>query len=365
MTVLITTQPQDTTVEEGVPAFFDVVAEGTGTLTYQWYITTTGAISGATSNALAIGGVSMSKDGNQYYVLVTDDDGTVQSDNATLTVTASTDCPGYACDAVETTLLGISNIASAWRWLDLNEVGVNDRISQEELTGLGANQAATGGPGSLYPNPIDYCLPAENALATTPGGTAGQGAFHANTILGNSEFWEDHTFHAWIVMNFTSSTALPVYALLNHQGSQEYVRLYIINSTGELRFHFFDLVIGNHNSVSLGNVMTPFASGGEGKWVSLYSHFAVTPTGMAGWVEVDGVRTEVIDNTVNVKVTNSGDPRAALLNDEVGRATPGLATIYPSFFTGEVSASDITLLDDAWDRNISTYIDPNPLCIPS
>ena len=77
MTVLITTQPQNTAVEEGRPAFFNVVATGTGVITYQWYTLPTGAIANEISDALAIGGISMSLDGSQYYVIVGDDDGFV------------------------------------------------------------------------------------------------------------------------------------------------------------------------------------------------------------------------------------------------------------------------------------------------
>jgi uncharacterized cupredoxin-like copper-binding protein len=82
----ITTQPQDQTVVAGETATFTVVAEGNGTLLYQW--SKDGAeLAGATSDTLVIENVTVEEHAGVYTVLVTDDDGSVTSDGATLTVT--------------------------------------------------------------------------------------------------------------------------------------------------------------------------------------------------------------------------------------------------------------------------------------
>lgn len=80
----IGTQPADATVTQGETATFTVVASGTGTLTYQWY--ENGAfLLGENGNTLTVTGTLL-RDGNEYTVAVTDDDGTIASEAATLTV---------------------------------------------------------------------------------------------------------------------------------------------------------------------------------------------------------------------------------------------------------------------------------------
>lgn len=83
----IDTQPSADSVTEGETASFSVTASGTGTLTYQWYETTAGAISGATSSTYAFT-AALADDGNSYYCAVTDDNGTTNTDAASLAVAA-------------------------------------------------------------------------------------------------------------------------------------------------------------------------------------------------------------------------------------------------------------------------------------
>jgi len=84
----IDVEPQSITVDENTTAAFDVTASGTGTLAYQWYdAATDGAIVGATSSSYSFTAVE-GDDGNTYYCVVTDDNGTAQTATVTLTVTA-------------------------------------------------------------------------------------------------------------------------------------------------------------------------------------------------------------------------------------------------------------------------------------
>jgi len=85
ITVSITTQPMDTTVIEGEDAGFSVAATGSGTLDYQWFANGA-AIVGATTDTLLLSTVSSGQDGDVYRVEITDDSGTIGSNDAILTV---------------------------------------------------------------------------------------------------------------------------------------------------------------------------------------------------------------------------------------------------------------------------------------
>lgn len=88
----IDVEPQDITVDENTTAAFDLTAtasDGGGTLTYQWYTGSDVEIAGATSSTYSFTAVE-ADDGNTYYCVVTDDNGTAQSATVTLTVTALT-----------------------------------------------------------------------------------------------------------------------------------------------------------------------------------------------------------------------------------------------------------------------------------
>ncbi len=86
----ITSQPTNIAVCVGSDASFSVVT--TGTVTYQWQVSTNGGTSftnipGATNATLTLNAVTASMTGNQYHVLVFNCTGTsIVSNNATLTV---------------------------------------------------------------------------------------------------------------------------------------------------------------------------------------------------------------------------------------------------------------------------------------
>jgi hypothetical protein len=89
----IVTQPATQAVAVGADVAFSVSATGSG-LSYQWYeipsgSTTGTAISMASSSTYRISAVTTGSSGG-YYVQVTNGVGSVQSNTATLTVSAST-----------------------------------------------------------------------------------------------------------------------------------------------------------------------------------------------------------------------------------------------------------------------------------
>ena len=117
----ITTEPSSATVATGATAVFSVVASG-DSLTYQWYKDGS-TIAGATSASHTIASAT-SSDAGSYYVIVSNDVGSVTSSTVTLTVsdsTASSACTGgtyvenvvCAVDVFEATLT-----ASQWAQAD-------------------------------------------------------------------------------------------------------------------------------------------------------------------------------------------------------------------------------------------------------
>lgn len=87
---IITQQPQNLTVTVGQQASFSVTATPSGgSLSYQWYRNGV-LIPGATASQTSIAAAQLSDSGAQFYVIVTDANGSVQSSTATLTVNPGT-----------------------------------------------------------------------------------------------------------------------------------------------------------------------------------------------------------------------------------------------------------------------------------
>lgn len=83
-TPVVTTQPASQTVDAGTPATFSVVANGPGTLLYQWEFNGQ-AIAGATNSSFTINNVTPANAG-LYDVVVSNSDGPTTSGTAQLTV---------------------------------------------------------------------------------------------------------------------------------------------------------------------------------------------------------------------------------------------------------------------------------------
>lgn len=84
----ITTEPMDATAAVGQTAKFQVVAQGTGPLQYQWNRGGT-AIAGATNATYTTAPVTMTDNGAAFNVSVSNSQGSVTSNTVTLTVTAA------------------------------------------------------------------------------------------------------------------------------------------------------------------------------------------------------------------------------------------------------------------------------------
>ena len=99
----ITTQPANQSVTAGQTATFSVAASGTGTLTYQWKKGGT-SIGGATAASYTTPATTSGESGTQFTVVVTDSTGSVTSNPATLTVTASAVAPSITAQPANKTV---------------------------------------------------------------------------------------------------------------------------------------------------------------------------------------------------------------------------------------------------------------------
>jgi hypothetical protein len=99
----ITTQPGSQSVTAGQSGTFSVVAAGTGTLTYQWKKSGT-AIGGASAASYTTPATTSSDSGSQFTVVVTDSNGSLTSNPATLTMTAAPVAPAITTQPANKTV---------------------------------------------------------------------------------------------------------------------------------------------------------------------------------------------------------------------------------------------------------------------
>lgn len=83
--ITITEQPVALTITEGEDAVFSVTASGTGTLSYQWLVDDV-EITGATGSTFVVSAAALDASGSSYSVAITDDNQTLLSSGASLTV---------------------------------------------------------------------------------------------------------------------------------------------------------------------------------------------------------------------------------------------------------------------------------------
>ncbi|MEP6742850.1 MAG: immunoglobulin domain-containing protein [bacterium] len=83
----ITMQPADQTVTEGQPATFNVSANGTALLSYQWQRNSVD-VAGATASGYTISTTTLADNGARFRCVVTNGFGSVTSNEAMLTVTS-------------------------------------------------------------------------------------------------------------------------------------------------------------------------------------------------------------------------------------------------------------------------------------
>ncbi|MFN0057133.1 MAG: immunoglobulin domain-containing protein [Planctomycetota bacterium] len=127
----ILSNPASQSVCQGFAVGFTVVAQGTGTLSYQWYLNG-GAIGGATAATYSIASAQLAQSGG-YHAVVTNSCGSTSSATATLTIT-----PLAACDCNSNGVLDGDEILGGAA-LDCNSNGVPDECDISSGTSADAN----------------------------------------------------------------------------------------------------------------------------------------------------------------------------------------------------------------------------------
>jgi uncharacterized repeat protein (TIGR03806 family) len=107
---IITTQPQNQTVNVGANVTFNVTAGGIAPLYYQWQLNGTNLI-GATSNAFSLANVQLTDAGN-YAVVVTNSLGVVISSNAALVVNTPNPTNWFDTDIGSTVIPGHFSVSN-------------------------------------------------------------------------------------------------------------------------------------------------------------------------------------------------------------------------------------------------------------
>jgi hypothetical protein len=108
---VLAAQPQAITVKVGQTATFAVTATGTAPLSYQWK-KNGAAITGATSSSYATPATALSDNGAKFSVVVSNAVSSVTSNDATLTITASTSLDLNGDGAVD--VLDLAVLAGAY-----------------------------------------------------------------------------------------------------------------------------------------------------------------------------------------------------------------------------------------------------------
>jgi outer membrane protein assembly factor BamB len=159
----ITTQPADATAKAGSTATFTVVASGQAPLAYQWFVFSR-KIAGATSASYTTGTLAISDNNSFYFCLVTNSVGSIESNEALLTVTATSPNPGIGGNT-----LGNANPADVLT-LHNDAARTGQYLGETLLTPANVNSTKFGKLGTVITDgPVD-AQPLYASGVTLPSG---------------------------------------------------------------------------------------------------------------------------------------------------------------------------------------------------
>ena len=183
----ISAQPADQTVDEGESVAFTVEAVGSGTLSYQWFADGT-MIPGATDRTFNVGAVSPGDSGTEYSVEITDDNSSVVSNAATLTVINA--APVNPIPENLEALWTMNELAGASVITDASGNGHDGTIGTEVVTG-DADKGATSyrwlfaSPTESYRPERIVTIPHDSALDPGTGDYSITMRYRTNVPFGN------------------------------------------------------------------------------------------------------------------------------------------------------------------------------------
>ena len=160
---IITTQPQNQTVQTGASITFTVVAASTSSLNYQWRLNGQ-IISGATSSTLTLNSVTAANSGG-YSVVVSNPYGSITSATASLAVLADgangNQPAQIATSPVSSKPNSISNlvfVTHGWQPKEFNPSGPPSQPWMVEMTNAIAQQLAASGQSNTWQVEAYYWL---------------------------------------------------------------------------------------------------------------------------------------------------------------------------------------------------------------
>lgn len=177
---VITSQPQDVTVNFGDTAMFQVGVSGTAPFSYQWHeqgvgdLSDGGNISGSQSNILSISGVAY-PDSGIYWVTVSNINGSLDSSNANLTVIDPyiTEQPNPVTQPAGTTATfqvaaaGSGSNSFTYQWFKNNNFLFNTgNISGADTSTLNVSDISSSDQASYYATVIGPASTATSSVVT-------------------------------------------------------------------------------------------------------------------------------------------------------------------------------------------------------
>jgi Abnormal spindle-like microcephaly-assoc'd, ASPM-SPD-2-Hydin/Immunoglobulin I-set domain len=140
---VITVQPLSRTVSVGQAASFSVTASGTGRLSYQWQ-KNGAAITGANAAIYSVAAAVMADKGSAFSVVVSNEQGSVTSSTASLTVSNESSILNASVNAVNFGDVEVG--ASGTQSVTLTNAGTGDvTIGQVTVAGAGFNTTGLSG----------------------------------------------------------------------------------------------------------------------------------------------------------------------------------------------------------------------------
>jgi hypothetical protein len=278
-TLGITAQPVSQSVVVEQTATFSVVATGTGTLTYQWKKSGT-AISGATAASYTTPATMNADNGTQFTVVVTDGSGSLTSNSAALTVTASAVAPSITSQPSNQSVM-----AGKTATFSVTAAGTSPFTYQWKKNGA----AISGAASASYTTPAAAASDSNTQFTVTISNNIGNVTSNAATLTVNVATLilnASKTSLSFSSVNIGSKSILPV-ALTNGGNSNVTISNVTISGSGYIA-----------GGIQSGQILTP------GQTATLDVTFAPAGSGLIpGSVTVTSNAT---NSPVSVSLSGTG-----------------------------------------------------------
>ena len=350
----ITTQPTAQSVTAGQAATFNVAANGTAPLTYQWYLN--GAAAGTNSSTYTIANTTTSQNGASVYVTVSNSSGNVTSNTVKLTVNAAATAPAITTQPTAQTVTagqtatftvaasGTAPLTYQW-YLNGAAAGTNSATYSITNTTTAQNGASvyvtvSNSAGNATSNTVKLTV---NAAGTAPSittqptaqtVTAGQTATFTVAATGTAPLT-----YQWYLNGTAAGTNSSTYSIANTTTAQNGATIYVkvTNSIGNVTSNTVTLTVNaaatapsittqpTAQTVTAGKTatFTVAANGTAPLTFQWYLNNAAAGTNSATY-SIPNTTTSQSGATVYVKVTNStGSATSNTVTLTVNAATQG------------------------------------------